>query len=145
MANPVGRPTKYDPAYCEAVIEHMRDGASLTSFAASIMVARSTINEWIDNHPEFSEAVKIGKAVCAAWWETVNRGLAMGEAGNATSCIFGLKNMAPDDWVDRKAIEHSGPEGGPIKTETRNQSIDDLVAEAKALGIDPSAFMDDGK
>jgi len=41
--------------------------------------------------------------------------------------------------------ELTGKDGGPIKTETRNQSIDDLVAEAKALGIDPSAFMDDGK
>lgn len=41
--------------------------------------------------------------------------------------------------------ELTGKDGGPIKTETRNQSIDDLVAEARALGIDPSAFMDDGK
>lgn len=137
---PAGRPTKYDPDYCDMVIDHMRDGASLTSFAGSIMVARSTINEWIDNHPEFSEAVKIGKALCASWWENVNRGLATGGQGNATSCIFGLKNMAPDDWVDRKAVEHSGPNGGAIKTETKIESVSALADEARRLGVDPKAF-----
>lgn len=105
-----GRPTKYRPEYCEQVIEHMADGASLTSFAAQIEVARSTINEWIDNHPEFREATSIGKAKAAAWWEKVNRGLATGGEGNATSTIFGLKNMAPEDWHDRKDVNmnHAG-------------------------------------
>lgn len=106
-----GRPTKYLPEYCEQVIEHMACGATLTSFAAEVNVARSTINEWIDNHPEFREATGIGKAKAAAWWEKVNRGLATGEKeGNATSTIFGLKNLAPEDWNDRKDLNlnHAG-------------------------------------
>jgi hypothetical protein len=105
---PAGRPSKYEPAFCEAVVEHMKDGASLTSFAASIEVARSTINEWIDAHPEFSEAVKRGKAGCAAWWEKQTRKLAVDGGGNATLCIFGLKNMAAEDWRDKHELEHSG-------------------------------------
>lgn len=107
-SNPVGRPTKYVPAYCEAVVAHMVDGASLTSFAAEIDVARSTINEWMENYPEFSEATKRAKAKCAAWWEKQNRALATGGSGNATSCIFGLKNMASDDWRDKVETESSG-------------------------------------
>lgn len=103
-----GRPTKYEQRFCEEVIEHMKDGASLTSFAAEIGVARSTINEWIDNQPEFSEAVKIGKARCAAWWEKLSRQNAAEGGGNATLCIFGLKNMAAEDWRDKQEIEHSG-------------------------------------
>lgn len=103
-----GRPSKYDPAYCDQVIDHCRDGASLTSFAAEIMVARSTINEWMEHHPEFSEAVKVAKAVCAAWWEKTARANAADGGGNATLCIFGLKNMAADDWRDKIETEHSG-------------------------------------
>lgn len=96
-----GRPTSYRETYCDQVIEHMTEGASLTSFAAEIGVARSTINEWMANNPEFSEAVKIGKAKCAAWWEKIGRENAMSGGGNATLVIFGLKNMAAEDWREK--------------------------------------------
>jgi transposase len=86
----------------------MAEGASLTSFAASVMCSRSTINEWMAANPEFSEAVKIGKALCATWWEKVSRTNAVEGGGNATLCIFGLKNMAPDEWREKQEIEHSG-------------------------------------
>lgn len=106
-----GRPTKYDPKYCEAVIEFMKEGASLTSFAASIGVARSSLNVWMDEYPEFSDAVKIGKANCAVWWENLARQNAITGNGNATLTIFGLKNMAPDEWHDRKEIDHTSSDG----------------------------------
>lgn len=105
---PAGRPTDYKPEYCQAVIDHMKEGASLTSFAASVGCARSSINVWMEQNPEFSEAVKVGKANCAAWWEKISRQNAIEGGGNATLCIFGLKNMAADDWREKQEIEHSG-------------------------------------
>lgn len=111
MANPVGRPTKYDPAYCEQIVEHMAGGASVASFAAEIDVARSTINEWADVHPEFSEALSRGKAKCAAWWERVARSLAVTGEGNAPITIFGLRNMAHEDWKERKEVDHQSSDG----------------------------------
>lgn len=99
-----GRPSKYNPTYCAKVITHMAEGASLTSFAAEIGVCRDTITEWTNVHPEFSLAVKRGKAKCAAWWERAQRKLAVSGEGNATACVFGLKNMAEDDWHDRKDV-----------------------------------------
>ena len=119
---PAGRPTKYDPSYCDAVVEHMREGASLTSFAAEIGIGRSTINVWMDEHPEFLEAVIRGKAVCAAWWEKVARSNAVTGEGNATLTVFGLKNMARDDWADRSAVELTGKDGGAIQTQTIDTS-----------------------
>jgi hypothetical protein len=123
-----GRPTKYDPAFCEHVISHMSEGASITSFAGEIGVARSTINEWMEHHPEFSEAIKIAKAKCAAWWERVNRKNAVEGGGNATSAIFGLKNMAADEWREKIVQEHSGPDGGPIETKTDDMDVARRVA-----------------
>ncbi len=105
----MGRPTKYEARYCEEVNLHMADGASLTSFAAEIDVARSTINEWMSAHPEFSEACARAKAKSAAWWEKVNRSLAMTGEGNAGACRLGLLNMAGDDWRD-KTLVGSDPE-----------------------------------
>lgn len=104
----MGRPSKYDPDYCEAVVEHMKDGASLTSFAAEIDVARSTIGEWMNEFPEFSAACARAKAKCAAWWEKTNRILAATGTGNQGACKLGLTNMAADDWREKVETEHSG-------------------------------------
>lgn len=109
-----GRPSKYSPIYCEQVIDHMANGASLTSFAAEIGVARSSINEWMQHHAEFSEAVGVAKAKCAAWWEAQGRHLAVNGGGNATLVLFGLKNMGADDWREKQRIEH-GPTDGFAK------------------------------
>ena len=105
---PAGRPTDYREEYCQMVIDHMKEGASLTSFAASIGCARSTINTWMEANPQFSESVKVAKANCAAWWEKHGRDIATGKTdGNPTLIIFGLKNMGADDWRDKQEIDHT--------------------------------------
>jgi hypothetical protein len=98
---PAGRPTKYDPEFCGLVIEHMSEGASLTSFAAHIGVCRATITVWMNEYPEFLAAANAGKAKCAAWWEKIARANARDGTGNATLTVFGLKNMGADDWADK--------------------------------------------
>lgn len=100
-----GRPTKYKPSYADQVIEHMTEGASLTSFAAEIGVSRATLNVWMEEYPQFLEAVGIGKAKCAAWWEKTGRKTAENGGGNATLVVFGLKNMGAEDWRDKQEIE----------------------------------------
>lgn len=105
---PAGRPSKYDPAYCEQIIAFCEDGSSLSSFAASINVARSTLNEWMEHDPEFSEAVKAAKAKVAAWYDKTGRKIAENGGGNATLCIFGLKNFDGEDFRDKVETELSG-------------------------------------
>lgn len=102
----MGRPSLYDPIYCEQLVAHMEDGASVNSFAASIDVCRATINVWANEHPEFLEALSRGKAKCAAWWEKTGRSVASTGTGNASMVIFGLKNMSSDDWRDKTEVEH---------------------------------------
>lgn len=104
----LGRPSLYDPVYCEGIIEHCASGASITSYAAEIGVCRDTISEWAVAHPDFSAAVKRAKAKAAAWYDKTARKIADGESGNATLCIFGLKNFAPDDFRDVQEQKHSG-------------------------------------
>ncbi len=110
---PAGRPTKYRKEYCEAVVHHMAEGASLASFAAQIDVCRATINVWMDEYPEFLEATRKAKAKCAAWWEEQARRIAMegGGPGAGPMTMFGLKNMAADDWRDRQEVDHRSQDG----------------------------------
>lgn len=122
------RPSKYDPAFCDMVIESMREGYSLTGFAGQIGVSRSTIGEWMSEYPAFSAACHVGKATRTAWWE--RRATSVGERGGGPGTAqiiqFMLKNNAPEEYRDKVAHELSGPDGGPIKTE--ETSARDILA-----------------
>lgn len=117
---PGGRPSDYDPAYCEQAIEFLKEGYSLAAFAGHIGTTRQTVYNWTEKHPEFLDAVKTGQAGAVLWWERANKALAVGGEGNATSIIFGLKNRAADEWRDVKATEISGPDGGPVSVKAEN-------------------------
>lgn len=104
----MGRPSKYDPAYCEDILTFCDDGSSISSFAAHLGVSRSTITEWTSEHDEFSAAVKAAKAKVAAWYDKAARKIAVEGGGNATICIFGLKNFDEEDFRDKVEQHHSG-------------------------------------
>jgi hypothetical protein len=78
---------------------------SLTAFAGGIGVARSTINEWINNHPEFSEAVKQHQAARTRYLEESM--LSAEQGPRVTARIFALKNAAPDEWKDKTEVQHT--------------------------------------
>lgn len=108
-----GRPSSYKPEYCEAVVDCMKRGFSLTAFAGEIGVARSTVHEWMAAHPEFSDAVKRGQAARVRFLE---ERLLNGDTGpRVTSHIFALKNADPEEWRDKQSHEHTGKDGGPIQ------------------------------
>jgi hypothetical protein len=136
---PVGRPSGYDPEIHPGQANKLcLLGATDAEMAAFFGISESTLNLWKTKHPEFSEALKDGKQAADS---DVARRLyerAMGyshkavkifmPAGaaepvyadytehyppDATSMIFWLKNRQPGRWRDK--VEHSGPDGGPIK------------------------------
>lgn len=116
---PVGRPTKYEPRFCDMLVRDMKAGYSLTAFAGLIGVNKGTLNAWADVHPEFSDAVSRGKAARLRNWEAVALKMRVqgGGPGGATVTIFGLKNMGGDEWSDTQRHEMTGANGGPIRTE----------------------------
>ena len=99
----VGRPSTYDPAFCEKVIELGKEGASKAEMAAECGAARSTFDDWLEANPEFSYAVKEALFFSQAWWEKQGRIATFGgiEGFNATSFIFNMKNRFPDDWREK--------------------------------------------
>src|SRR4029077_4616113 len=103
-------PSLYRPEYVEELLEFCAQGFSLTAFAGKIGVARSSINEWANAHPEFSEALSRAKARRALCWEeqALNVAREGGTSSRATMIIFGLKNHNSDDYRDKTEREHSG-------------------------------------
>ncbi|TBA11036.1 terminase (plasmid) [Rhizobium ruizarguesonis] len=62
VSNSVGRPTSFQPEYVDQVERLCRTGAIDTDIAEFFNVAVSTVYEWKTAYPEFSEAIKRGKA-----------------------------------------------------------------------------------
>jgi len=102
-----GRPPKYDPKYCQMVIDHMKDGSSLTSFAAEIEVAKNTVYEWAKKYPDFQDAINIARQKCQAWWERAGKsGLFMGKDEGTFSQSAWIFNMKAR-FGYRDKVEHS--------------------------------------
>jgi hypothetical protein len=83
MAEPIGRPTDYEPAFCEVVHNLCVSGSTDFEVAESLGIHVSTLYRWQKIHPEFREALQAGKEICD---ERVERSLfhrAVGYSFNA--------------------------------------------------------------
>ena len=113
---PAGRPTAYDPKYCDEIVKVMSEGYSVTGFAGIIGVSRQTVYNWADEYPEFFDALKTAQAAAGVWWEDQLRNIVAGGEGNATAAIFGLKNRSADEWRDKRETDHTSSDGSMTPT-----------------------------
>lgn len=102
---PVGRPTKYNPEYCDMLVEHMGEGLSFESFAGRVGVWKEAIYNWVEKYPEFSNAKKRGQAANLLELERMGLEGARGRIKdfNMGAWCFFMKNM--HGWKDKH--EHS--------------------------------------
>lgn len=113
---PGGRPTKYDPAFCDDIVAMGQQGFSYAEMANAFDVVRETLTEWGKAHPEFSAAIHRARSASLAWWEDKARnGLEKGSAFNAALWAKSMSGRFPaEPYRDRQEV--SGPNGGPVVT-----------------------------
>ncbi len=125
----MGRPSEYDPAYCDRVIELGKEGASIVEMAAEIGCHRETLEQnWPAAYPEFSEAFARARLRSQAWWERTGR---IGMQTKAIDASIWSRSMAarfPRDWREVKGTELTGKDGGPVET----------VGKVERVIIDPA-------
>lgn len=107
----MGRPPKYDKEICKKVISLGKQGYSLTQIALELDIARSTLYEWRDKYPDFSDAIKKGREFAQGFWENALRSAALGlnpdnTTPNPTLMIFQMKNRFADEWREKQTTEH---------------------------------------
>lgn len=126
--NAGGRPTSFKAEYIEQGRKLAALGATDREMAEFFGVAESTFYLWKNTHPDFSEALKVGKAPADARVEQSLYRRATGYSYDATkifqyegqpvtvpyvehvppdvtACIFWLKNRVPDEWRDKQEVE----------------------------------------
>jgi len=121
-----GRPSKYDPKYCNQALKLMAKGFSKEVVAAKLGINRDTLYEWCKSHPEFSDTIKVGEAKSLLFWEQKGIDGMMGKI-KGFRCpvwIFVMKNRF--GWRDSVEIED--------KTESiRQESQEDTEETLKRL------------
>lgn len=103
-----GRPSSYDPAYCDRIVERQAQGYSLCEFAAEIGVARATLDNWAAAHPDFLEAMTRAKTAEQAWFERIARENLTSREFNAPVWKKSVEARFRHDYTERRETEHSG-------------------------------------
>jgi transposase len=117
---PVGRPTLYDPAYCDKVIELGRIGKSVEQIAALLNVSLRTMYSWRDAHEEFLHALDDAKTYEQAWWEEQAAAyMVENKESDRLNASLWSRSMAarfPKKYRESTKQEITGADGAPLLT-----------------------------
>lgn len=99
-----GRPTSYDAAYCERVIEYGKQGKSRTWIAAELGCTRQTLGNWEQANPDFLHAMEISNARAQQWWEDAGQ---VGMCDSTINASIWSRSMAarfPAEWREKQLV-----------------------------------------
>ena len=109
--HPGGRPSKYDPAFCERAIQLGSAGKSRTQIARSLGVVRQTLTDWEKAHSKFSYAMSVADEYAQAWWEDAGQeGIMLGKQFNGFVYSFQMKNRFRQEYSDKIDVKHDATE-----------------------------------
>lgn len=141
--HPGGRPTKYNPEFHPLLAESLaRNGLTNDQISEKLDINPSTLAAWMNEHSEFSKAIKAGKEepdskverslfeLATGYSHDVEKPMVVGDgegishieiakyrermAPHPTAIIFWLKNRKPKKWRDKQETELSGTIGVQI-------------------------------
>ena len=101
----MARPTDYDPAHCDRVIELGRLGKSKAQIAADLDVARQTLDNWAAVHAEFLDALTRARDLAQAWWEDQGQSGLTTSGFNASLWAKQVSCRFREDYTDRQDIK----------------------------------------
>jgi hypothetical protein len=104
----MGRPSEYQPEFCERVIEWGKDGKSLAWMASELDVSRECLYEWMRVHGEFSDAMTRAREHAQRWWEDAGQTGMLTPGFGASVWSRSMAARFPQDWREQKGVELSG-------------------------------------
>lgn len=133
-----GRPSAYQPEFCGKAANLYISGATDFEVAQELGVHPSTLYRWKAEHPEFREAMKLGKEAADDRVEASLYHRAVGYSYPAVKIMqndgapiivpytehvppdvgavnMWLTNRRGDLWRAKQSLEHTGKDGAPIE------------------------------
>lgn len=117
---PVGRPSLYDPSYCDKVVELGRLGKSLEQISSNLGVSCRVLYDWRDRYPEFLRALEEAKEAEQTWWEDQAQAYMLetkdGPKLNASIWSRSMAARFPKKYRESVKQEITGENGAPLLT-----------------------------
>ena len=126
-----GRPSKYNPAFCERVIELAKEGAGWAEYAADFGVDRASLYRWAEENEDFAQALTRAKVLEQAWFEREGRLNLRNREFNANLWGKSVSARFRDDYTERKETQLTGANGGAVQVETKAVDTDALSADQR--------------
>jgi len=115
---PVGRPSLYDPSFCDEVVELGRKGKSVEQIASILNVSLRTMYSWRDAHEDFLHALDDAKTYEQAWWEEQAAAYMVEnkESDRLNSSLWSRSMAArfPKKYRESTKTEITGADGTPL-------------------------------
>ena len=119
-ARPIGRPSLYDPSYCDKVVELGRLGKSLEQISSNLGVSCRVLYDWRDRYPEFLRALEEAKEAEQTWWEDQAQAYMLenkdGPKLNASIWSRSMAARFPKKYRESVKQEITGENGTPLLT-----------------------------
>lgn len=114
----LGRPTKYDPAYCQKVVDLGRKGKSIEQMAGLLNVSKKTLYNWRDAHDDFLHALEEAHDLALMWWEdTAQNNVVEFKEGERVNASLWSRSMAarfPKKYRQEVKQEITGADGAAL-------------------------------
>jgi hypothetical protein len=133
----LGRPSKYDPAYCEQVIELGKQGKSRWAIGSILNIPPSNLTNWEAAHKDFREALEISRQHALQYWEELAENHLI-ESPGSPKLNTGLwsRSMAarfPEQYRENSKVELTGKNDGPVQVEHTHDFTGELLNELLAV------------
>jgi hypothetical protein len=106
-----GRPTKYEEKFCKTVIDVGSYGGWLSEMAEACDVHRSTMDEWAENYPQFSEALSRAKQKAQSWFEREGREGLKADRFNAPLWQKQMSARHRNEYSEKQIVDNISSDG----------------------------------
>jgi transposase len=115
---PVGRPSLYDPSFCDEVVALGRIGKSVEQIASKLNVSLRVLYDWRDKHEEFLHALELAKQHELSWWEEQAQAyMVENKESDRLNASLWSRSMAarfPKKYRESTKTEITGADGAPL-------------------------------
>ena len=133
----LGRPTKYDPKYCEQIVELGKLGKSRWAIASELGITPSNLKAWEAVHDDFRSSLEIARQDALAYWEALAENhLVESPGGPRLNTGLWSRSMAarfPEQYRENSKVEVTGKDNGPVQVEHTHDFTGELLNELLAV------------
>jgi hypothetical protein len=137
---PVGRPSKYDPSFCQIAIDLGKKGYSREAISSELGITWQTLGNWAEANPDFFTALEEAKKEEMLFFEKLALDhMIERPGGNRINTALWSRSMAarfPHKYRENNKLEVTGKNNGAIQVDVVHDFAEELMNEILSIRQD---------